>query len=150
MLMHELQRSKSMKKKALRRGRGAATWRGNYSTRGMKGQKSRAGYSKQVGFEWGQTPLHMRLPKQRGFKRYFKLLKDVTPVNLASLEHNDGIKNGETVNLELLVKAGLCSNSDTVKILGTWDLNKSLNFQWITLFSASAKTKIEKAGGKID
>lgn len=147
--MHELQRNEHKKKKALRRGRGAWSGRGNYSTRGMKGQKARAGYSKQVGFEGGQTPLHMRLPKLRGFKRYFKLLKNVSPVNLASLEHSEAIKAWDTVTMETLVDAGLCRANDTVKILGTGELTKSLTFDGISLFSASAKQKIEKAGGKI-
>lgn len=148
--MHELPKSNGKKRKALRRGRGAASGRGNYSTRGMKGQKARAGFSQQPWFEGGQTPLHMRLPKLRGFKRYFKLVKNICAINLASLENNDTIKSWDTVNKDLLVKAGLCRKNESIKILGQGDLTKSLKFEGFTAFSATAKTKIEKAGGSIE
>ena len=148
--MHELEKSAGKKKKALRRGRGAASGRGNYSTRGMKGQKARAGFSQQPGFEGGQTPLHMRLPKLRGFKRYFKLVTKICAVNLASLENNDNIKSGDIVTMETLVNAGLCHKDENVKFLGQGDLTKSLKFQGFETFSGSAKAKIEKAGGSIE
>lgn len=150
MLMHELQKSQTKKRKALRRGRGNASGRGNYSTKGLKGQKARAWYSKQPWFEGWQTPLHMRLPKAKWFKRYFKLLKDVCPINIALFEHNDSVKAWDVVTVDYLANLGVCKKSDNVKILWHGDLNKSLTFKWITLFSWTAKTKIEKAGWAIE
>ncbi len=150
MLMHELKKSDTKKKKALRRGRGNSSWRGNYSTRGLKGQKARSGWSQQPGFEWGQTPLHMRLPKMRGFKRYFKLVDNYSIINLASLEHNDGVKAGDVVTVDYLANLGFCSKGDAVKILGEGELSKKLTFNGIAKFSKSAKEKVEKAGWTIE
>lgn len=71
--LHNIKKSTGRTSKKLRRGRGDASGRGNYSTKGLKGQKARSGFSQKAYFEGGQTPLFMRLPKRRGFKRYFKL-----------------------------------------------------------------------------
>lgn len=147
--MHELKKSKGKKSKALRRWRGDASGRGNYSTRWMKWQKARAWYSKQPWFEWGQTPLHMRLPKKRGFKRYFKLKNTYTPLNLASFEFSEDITSWDTVSMDTVVSLGLCSKDDQVKILGEGELTKSLTFEGFPAYSKSAKQKIEKAGGSI-
>ena len=150
MLMHELQRSKSKKDKAMRRGRWNASGRGNYSTRWMKGQGQRAGWSSSPWFEWGQTPLHMRLPKKKGFKRYFKLLKDVCPINVALFDNHEKVAAGDTITMDYLVDLWVCNKEDKVKVLGHGDLSKSLTFKWIELFSGSARTKIEKAGWTIE
>lgn len=82
MQLHELKKSPGRHKPGKRVGRGNASGAGNYAGRGMAGQRSRAGGSIPAWFEGGQTPLYRRLPKLRGFKRYFKLLKDHEPVNV--------------------------------------------------------------------
>ena len=148
--MHELKKSGTKKKKALRRGRGNSSGRGNYSTRGLKWQKARSGWSQQPGFEGGQTPLHMRLPKMRGFKRYFKLLDTYSIINLASLEHNGKISAWDVISVESLAALGFCSKDANVKILGQGDLTKKLIFKGIAKFSKSAKEKIEKSGWTIE
>jgi len=122
--------------------------KGNTAGRWNNGQKSRAGYSKKVFFEWGQTPLVKRLPKLRGFKRYYKLVDDIAVVNLASLEKDEEIK--KEVTKTLLCELGYCKKSEKVKILGNGDLSKKLSFKNIDQFSKSAKVKIEKAGWNIE
>lgn len=149
MLLHELQKSKGYKKKAIRRGRGNASGRGNYSTRGLKGQKARAGFSQHPGFEGGQTPLHQRLPKARGFKRYFKLLTTVIPLNLSRLEADQNITDGMVLSLEQCIALGLCKDGEMVKILGNGDITKKLTITDLAV-SKVAKEKIEKAGGKVE
>lgn len=124
-------------------GRGRASGMGKTSTRGTKGQQSRKGHKVKLGFEGGQMPLLRRLPK-RGFKNpNHRVLK---AVNLEDLEQ---FENGTEINREFLHKNGLCSNKfDGVKILGDGDLTKKLTFK-VDAVSASAKAKIEAAGGTI-
>jgi large subunit ribosomal protein L15 len=149
MKAHELTRSKGLTDKANRKGRGNAS-KGNTSGKGHKGQKARSGYSRPPGFEGGQTPLVMKLPKARGFKRYFKLLKHVTPINLQRLQEDDRIIDKATVDKKLLNELGYIKDmAGLVKILGNGDITKALNFEEIEQFSASAKAKIEKAGGSV-
>ena len=148
MKLHSLVRSKGLKDKLNRRGRGNASGRGNFSGRGCNGQKSRSGHSMKPFFEGGQTSVVQRMPKHRGFKRYYKLVDAVEVVNLAALEKDERITS--VVNKELLVDLGyIHSNADTVKVLGNGEFSKTLSFEGIELFSDSAKQKIEKAGGSI-
>lgn len=141
-------RSKGLKDKLNRRGRGNASGRGNFSGRGCNGQKSRSGHTMKPFFEGGQTSIVQRMPKHRGFKRYYKLLDMVQVVNLAALEHDSRVT--AKVTKELLVDLGyLHSTADIVKVLGNGILTKSLSFEGIEQFSDSAKQKIEKAGGSI-
>ena len=122
-------------------GRGQGSGHGKTSSRGEKGQKSRAGYSRMLGFEGGQMPLHRRLPK-RGFTNIFK--KEYAVVNLADLERFD---NGATVDEAALRQARLVKGqNDGVKILGVGKLSKKLTVV-ATKFSASARKQIEAAGG---
>jgi large subunit ribosomal protein L15 len=131
-------------------GRGPGSGKGRYSGRGIKGQKARSGSKKmRPGFEGGQMPIYMRLPKQRG--QYSKDAMPVGPhrtkvssVNVRDLERFDG-----EVTPELLKEAGLIRNTRLdVKILGHGDLTKKLTVS-AHLFSAGAREKIEQAGGTI-
>ncbi len=145
----------SLKPAAARRarkrvGRGPGSGKGRYSGRGIKGQKARSGSKKmRPGFEGGQMPVYMRLPKQRG--QYSKDAMPVGPhrtkvssVNVRDLERFDG-----EVTPEILKEAGLIRNTRLdVKILGHGDLTKKLTVS-AHLFSAGAREKIEQAGGTI-
>ncbi len=148
MKLHSLVRSKGLTDKLNRRWRGNASGRGNFSGRGCNGQKSRSGHSMKPFFEWGQTSVVMRMPKHRGFKRYYKLLTPVQAVNLDAIQKDEKIT--EVVSKEVLLQLGYIRSADVaVKILWTWDLQKALSFEGIEHFSATAKTKIEKAGWSI-
>lgn len=148
MKLHSLVRSKGLTDKLNRRGRGNASWRGNFSGRGCNGQKSRSGHSMKPFFEWGQTSVVMRMPKHRGFKRYYKLITPVQAVNLGSLGKDERIS--EVVSKEVLLQLGYIRSADVaVKILWTGDFEKALSFEGIEHFSATAKAKIEKAGWSI-
>jgi large subunit ribosomal protein L15 len=132
-------------------GRGMGSGKGRYSGRGIKGQKARSGSHKmRPGFEGGQMPIYMRLGKQRG--PYSKDAMPVgphrtstVPVNLRDLDRV--FNDGSDVTLEALVEKGLIKNTRTdVKILGQGDLTKKLTVT-AHAFSATAREKIEKAGG---
>jgi large subunit ribosomal protein L15 len=131
-------------------GRGPGSGKGRYSGRGIKGQKARSGSNKmRPGFEGGQMPAYMRLPKKRG--QYSKDAMPVGPhrtqvssVNVRDLERFDG-----EVTPETLKEAGLIRNTRLdVKILGHGELTKKLTVS-AHLFSAGAREKIEQAGGTI-
>lgn len=126
-------------------GRGSSSGRGTTAGKGNKGQQSRSGGKTYVGFEGGQMPLYRRIA-HRGFSNYpFK--KEYSVVNVSLLEEK--YSDGESVNKETLVAKGLISKVDSlVKILGTGDLTKKLTVD-VDKVSASAKTKIEKAGGSV-
>lgn len=148
MKLHSLVRSKGLTDKLNRRWRGNASGRGNFSGRGCNGQKSRSGHSMKPFFEWGQTSVVMRMPKHRGFKRYYKLVTSVQIVNLDALQKDEKVT--DVVTKELLLQLGYIDTADVaVKVLWTWDLQKALSFEGIEHFSATAKTKIEKAGWSI-
>lgn len=122
-------------------GRGHSSGSGKTSGRGHKGQKARSGYSRKRGFEGGQMPLRMRLPK-RGFNRPF--VDIVQEVNLYRLEK--AAVNG-TVGPQELYDAGLIRDPlHRIKVLGTGDIKKKLQLT-ADAFSAAAKQKIEAAGG---
>jgi large subunit ribosomal protein L15 len=126
-------------------GRGIGSGHGAQSTRGMKGQRSRSGFGGMTGFEGGQMPLIRRVPK-RGFRHTaFRDLFGV--VNIGDFEKI--FKAKDSVTPQVLKDAGLFKGRAKVKVLGTGDLSKPLTVQ-AHAFSASAKEKIEKAGGKIE
>jgi large subunit ribosomal protein L15 len=143
----------AQKRRARKRvGRGLGSGKGRYSGRGIKGQKARSGSHKmRPGFEGGQMPIYMRLGKLRG--PYSKDAMPIgphrtftVPVNVRDLERV--FANGDEVTLELLVEKGLIKNTRTdVKVLGNGDLTKKLTVS-AHAFSAAAREKIEKAGGK--
>ncbi|MEL3908456.1 MAG: 50S ribosomal protein L15 [Treponemataceae bacterium] len=129
-------------------GRGSSSGRGTTAGRGNKGQLSRSGGRSYVGFEGGQMPLYRRVAK-RGFSNYF-FKKDVAIVNLSQLERT--FESGESVDLaSLKVKNILKKNCVAFKILGNGEISKSLtvNLSKVDSISASAKEKIEKAGGSV-
>jgi len=135
----------SVKKLGKRLGRGQGSGKGGTATKGHKGQKSRSGYSRKIGFEGGQMPLQRRVPKF-GFKNINR--KEYQGVNLDTLQQlaEDG-KIKDTVSLEVLMQNGLVGKNDLVKILGRGELKAKLNVT-VHKFTATAKTAIEKAGGE--
>ncbi|MCR5390953.1 MAG: 50S ribosomal protein L15 [Lachnospiraceae bacterium] len=123
-----------------RRGRGHGSGNGKTAGKGHKGQKARSG-APRIGFEGGQMPLYRRIPK-RGFKNINT--REIVAINVSRLEVFD---NGTDVTVESLLEKGIIKDAaDGVKILGNGELTKKLNVK-VNAFSASAKEKIEKAGG---
>jgi len=142
MKLHELKSIKTAKKKRVGRGDGSC---GTYSGRGMKGQSARAGGKRRPGFEGGQTPLMMRMPKLRGFKPVNKITYQV--VNVADLEN--AFKSGDKVTKEMLQSAKLIYDArKPVKLLGNGEIKKAVEVT-VDLASQSALDKIEKAKGKV-
>ena len=147
--LSNLKPAKGSTKSRKRIGRGVGSgYGGHSSTKGNKGQKSRAGANIPVWFEGGQMPLQRRVPKY-GFKNPFRTV--YKPVNVAKL--NDLVKKGtidakETVTPEVLKNVGLVRKKDLVKILGGGEIESAINVS-AHAFSASAKEKIEAAGGSV-
>ena len=133
------------RKRIKRVGRGAASGHGKTSTRGSKGQKARPGFSMRRPFEGGQMPLFRRLPK-RGFSN-----ADFRPtIAVVNVEDLACFKKGQVVDAAALAEAGLVKRLyDEIKILGGGELSVSLTVK-ADRFSASAKEKIEQAGGKAE
>jgi len=127
-------------------GRGAGSGRGGYSTRGLKGAKSRSGYSRKLGFEGGQMPLQRRLPKF-GFKNLKRV--EFKPINLSTLEELASKKELNTINVDTLIAAGFVSSNDKVKILGNGSVSKALTVS-AHAFSKSAEAAIAAAGGSVE
>ena len=141
MELNNLKPKKGARHAKKRVGRGPGSGHGKTAGRGEKGQKSRSGFSRMLGFEGGQMPLHRRLPK-RGFTNIFK--KEHAVVNVSDLER---FENGATVDEAALRSAGLVKGQvDGVKILGDGELTRKLTVH-ATKFSASARKQIEAAGG---
>ena len=127
-------------------GRGNGSGYGKTAGRGLNGQKSRAGGGKRPGFEGGQTPLAMRLPKLPGFRNINRV--EYLPVNVSRLEEK--FEAGEVVNGESLKAKGIIKHEDAlVKVLCDGELTKALTVS-VDKVSASAKAKIEAAGGKVE
>ncbi len=144
MKLHELKAVPGANTPCKRKGRGAATGNGKTAGKGHKGQKARSGCSLKPNFEGGQMPLARRIPK-RGFNNIFA--SKFAYVNVSSLEI---FKEGTVVDAELLKAAGLIKNEfDGVKVLGNGELTKNLTVK-VAAYSAAAKEKIEKAGGKAE
>jgi large subunit ribosomal protein L15 len=122
-------------------GRGMGSGMGKTSTRGHKGQRSRSGSRMMRGFEGGQMPLHRRVPK-RGFTNIFR-----QEYNIVNLEKLEGL--GDTINPDVLRKAGVISTKRPVKILGDGELKSAITVQ-AHKFSKSAQEKITNAGGKFE
>ncbi|MBT8042024.1 MAG: 50S ribosomal protein L15 [Pontiella sp.] len=139
--LHSLQTAEGSKHRKIRVGRGRASGKGKTAGRGHKGQMSRAGATHKPLFEGGQMPLVRKLPK-RGFNNFTR--KEILPVNLDAL---NVFADGTEVTIELLKEKGLANGRfDGVKILGSGSLDKKLTIK-ANAFSASAKEKIEAAGG---
>jgi large subunit ribosomal protein L15 len=141
--LNELRPAKGATKKRKRIGRGIGSGKGKTSGKGHKGQKSRRGYSRKVGFEGGQMPLIRRVPK-RGFTNAL-FRKDFAEVNVGRL---NGLEAGTEVTPELLMEKRVVRKlRDGVKVLGGGDLQTALTVK-AHRFSATAREKIENAGGK--
>ncbi|WP_462417041.1 50S ribosomal protein L15 [Kytococcus sp. Marseille-QA3725] len=137
--VHDLRPAPGAKKSRTRVGRGEAS-KGKTAGRGTKGTKAR--YQVPERFEGGQTPLHMRLPKLRGFKNPFKVTYQVVNVDQIATHFPQG---GE-VSVEKLVEAGLVRKGQPVKVLGSGEISVAVDVT-ADRFSASAEQKISAAGG---
>lgn len=130
-------------KKGKRIGRGQGSGKGGTSTRGHKGQKSRSGYSKKLGFEGGQMPLQRRVPKY-GFRNINR--KEFKGININTLQLLAEKRNLKKINIDTLIDAGLVSKNTLVKILGNGELTLKLEVE-AHAFSKSAKEAIEAREG---
>ncbi len=133
-------------KKPKRIGRGQGSGRGGTATRGHKGQKSRSGYSKKIGFEGGQMPLHRRVPKF-GFTNPTR--KEYKGVNLDVIQALAEKIKTDKIDIEALVKAGVVSGKTLVKILGNGKLTMKLDVK-AHAFSKSAQEAIESRKGTVE
>ena len=161
MKLHDLRPAEGSRKDRIRVGRGIAAGKGKTAGRGTKGQKARAGGSIPPWFEGGQTPLQMRIPKLRGFKNRFKIEYEVVNVGAIAAaaergafetSHSTGGKGKAapvTVNQDILRAVGLVRTlNKPLKILGAGELSTPL-FVVADAFTASARSKIEAAGGTV-
>ena len=146
MELHNLKPAKGATHHDKRVGRGAGSGHGGYSTRGLKGAKSRSGYSSKLGFEGGQMPLQRRLPKF-GFTNIDRV--EYKAINLSTLEELAAKNNLTEVTFETLVQAGFVSGKDKVKILGNGAITRALAVK-ANAFSKSAEAAIVAAGGSIE
>ena len=144
MKLHELSPAEGSRKDSFRKGRGPGSGNGKTAGGGPKGQNARSGGGVRLGFEGGQLPLYRKLPK-RGFTNRFA--KEYAVVNVSALNK---FEDGETINLEKLLEAGVVRKPlDGLKVLGNGEITKKLTVE-AKVFSASAKEKIEAAGGKTE
>ena len=144
MKLHDLKPAVGATTAPKRLGRGVGSGLGKTSGKGHKGAKARSGGGKRPGFEGGQMPLTMRLPK-RGFTNIFR--KEYVAVNIDRLEM---FEDGAVVTPVTLIEYGIIKNvQDGVKILGNGEITKKLTVQ-ANKFSESAQQKIEAAGGKAE
>jgi large subunit ribosomal protein L15 len=140
MKLHDLQPAPGSKKSRMRKGRGIAAGKGKTAGRGTKGQNSRSGGGVRPYFEGGQLPLVRRLVQKRGFRNRYRV--EYVPVNLERIADFE-----EDVTPESLVEAGIINKvTIPIVILGDGDLDRALNVR-AHRFSATAKAKIEAAGG---
>ena len=146
MQLNDLRPAEGSRKNRKRIGRGNSSGHGTTAGRGTKGQLSRSGGGKGAGFEGGQQPLAMRLPKLPGFTNHNRV--EYAPVNVSRLEIL--YADGETVDAETLKAKGVIKHDYIpVKVLGDGELTKKLTIK-VDKVSASAKAKIEAVGGRIE
>lgn len=132
-------------KKRKRIGRGPGSGLGGTSTRGHKGQKSRSGYSKKIGFEGGQMPIQRRLPKY-GFKNINRI--EYKAINLETLQQLADVRQLTKIGIPELVNSGFISSKHLVKILAKGDVTSALEIT-AHAFSKTAEDAIVKAGGTV-
>ena len=146
MQLHDLKPAEGSTHRRKRIGRGNSSGHGTYAGRGLNGQGSRAGGTKGAGFEGGQTPLAMRLPKLPGFVNPRRI--EYTAVNVSTLEAK--FEDGAVVDGAALKAARVTKGEfEPVKVLGNGEITKKLTVK-VDKVSASAKAKIEAAGGKVE
>lgn len=143
MQLNSLTPAKGSVKSNYRRGRGQGSGGGGTATRGHKGAQSRSGHSKKRGFEGGQMPLQRRVPKF-GFKNINRI--EYTGVNLDAIQRIVEAQNLTEITVETLIKSGLASKNDLVKVLGRGELKSKVNIN-VHAFTATAKAAIEAKGG---
>lgn len=141
MKLHDLSPAKGSRRARKRVGRGSGSGLGKTAGRGHKGQKSRSGYSRRIGFEGGQMPLIRRVPK-RGFNNIFR--REYAVVNLSRLAELEG-----EVTPELLAEQGIVRAGRPVKVLGDGEIDRALTVK-AHRFSGAARRKIEAAGGSCE
>ena len=145
MKLHELSPAPGSVKSNYRKGRGPGSGNGKTAGKGHKGQNARSGGGVRPGFEGGQLPLYRKLPK-RGFKNRFATHYAIVIVGTLNARYEDGA----TVTLENLMEKGVINKAlDGLKVLGDGELTKKLTVE-AKIFSATAKEKIEAAGGKTE
>ena len=144
MKLHELSPAAGSNAPAWRKGRGAGSGNGKTAGKGHKGQNARSGGGVRPGFEGGQIPLYRKLPK-RGFYNQFS-----TKYAIVNVDALNVFEDCATVNLAALIEKGIIRKAyDGLKVLGNGDITKKLTVE-ATVFSATAKEKIEAAGGKTE
>ncbi len=143
--LSNLKPAKGSTKTSKRLGRGQGSGKGGTSTRGHKGAKSRSGYSRKIGFEGGQMPLHRRVPKW-GFKNMNRV--EYRAVNLDTLQNLYETRKIEVIDPEILYANGLIGKNDLVKILGRGELKAKIEVK-AHAFSDKAKEAIEALGGVV-
>ena len=144
MKLYELSPAPGSVKEAKRKGRGPGSGNGKTGGRGHKGQNARSGGGVRPGFEGGQLPLYRKHPK-RGFTNRFAVNYATVNVNKLNV-----FEDGAVVDLEVLRNCGIVkTNEDKLKVLGNGEISKKLTVK-ATVFSATAKEKIEAAGGKTE
>lgn len=146
MKLHELSPAAGSSKAAWRKGRGPGSGNGKTGGRGHKGQNARTGGGVKPGFEGGQIPLYRRLPKRGFTNSLFK--KEYAIINLETLDKL--FNDGDAVSMEVLLEKGIVKKElNGLKVLGRGEITKKLTVK-ATIFSATAKEKIEAAGGKAE
>ena len=144
MKLHELSPAAGSTRPNFRKGRGAGSGNGKTAGKGHKGQNARSGGGVRPGFEGGQLPLYRKLPK-RGFTNHFA--KQYAIINVDALEKYEA---GAVVDIETLIADKVIKNKlDGLKVLGNGEITKAITVK-AAVFSASAKEKIEAAGGKAE
>jgi len=145
MSLSNLRPAEGSTKTRKRIGRGTGSGLGGTSTKGHKGQKSRSGYSKKIGFEGGQMPIQRRLPKF-GFKSLNRI--EYKPINLDVLQRLAEAKNLTKIDVQALIEAGYISANHLVKILGNGALTSKIDVE-AHAFSKSAEAAIQTIGGTV-
>ena len=144
MKLHELSPAAGSTTSVFRKGRGAGSGNGKTAGKGHKGQNARSGGGVRPGFEGGQIPLYRKLPK-RGFHNKFSTVYSI--INVDALNRFD---DGAVIDLNALMESGVVSKAnDGLKVLGRGEITKKLTVK-ASIFSATAKSKIEAAGGKAE
>lgn len=144
MKLHELSPNSGSTRPNYRKGRGPGSGNGKTAGRGHKGQNARSGGGVRPGFEGGQLPLYRKLPK-RGFKNHFA--KKYSIINISVL---DSFEKDSVIDIQTLIEKGILKKKfDGLKVLGNGEITKALTVK-AAIFSASAKEKIEAAGGKAE